>query len=184
MLGQLKSLTFDRDGSQLVTLSVKGDFRKSYDQLQGKELDVEIKAHKNRRSLSANAYFHLLVNKIAEELKAGDEHIKAGLVIDYGVIARDEDGQAIGFKLPASVDVNRIYKYTRLFDQRMEGGKLFNCYIVYKQTHEMNTAEMSRLIDGTIEEARALGIETDTPETLARLKAEWGRYEQKHHAGG
>lgn len=173
MLAQLKSLMFDRDGSQLVTLSVTGDFRQRYDELQGKELDVEIKQHRNRRSLSANAYFHVLVNKIAQVLKAPDEEIKTRLVVDYGVIAKDGEGQTIGFKLPASVDVDMIYKYTRLFDQRTENGKLFNCYIVYKPSHEMDTAEMARLIDGTIEEAKALGIETDTPETLARLREEW-----------
>ena len=183
MLATLKSLTFDRDGSQLVTLSVKGDFRKAFDEMHGKDLDVEIRPHKNRRSLSANAYFHLLVNRIAQVLKESDEDIKTQLVIDYGVIARDGDGHAIGFKLPASADVGRINKYTRLFDQRTEGGKLFNCYLVYKPTHEMDTAEMSRLIDGAIDEAKGLGIETDTPETLERLKEEWRRYEQKHHAG-
>lgn len=173
MQGKLKSLTFDRDGSQLVTLAVQGDFRQTYDELVGKDLDIEIKQHRNRRSLDQNAYFHVLVNKIAAVLKASNEDIKTKLVIDYGVIAKDDDGQTIGFKLPASVDVDRIYKYTRLFDQRLENGKLFNCYIVYKATHEMDTAELSRLIDGAISEAKELGIETDTPETLARLRQEW-----------
>ena len=31
------------------------------------------------------------------------------------------------------------------------------------------------LIDGAIDEAKALGIETDTPEQLARYKEEWSR---------
>ena len=179
MFGFLKDLTLNRDGSQNVTLTVRGDFRQMFDELQGKELDVEIKQHRNRRSLSANAYFHVLVNKIAQAVNAPDEEVKTRLVVDYGVIAKDEDGQTIGFKLPASVDVDRIYKYTRLFDQRTENGKLFNCYIVYKGSSEMNTAEMARLIDGTIEEAKALGIETDTPETIARYKAEWEKHERR-----
>ena len=41
----------------------------------------------------------------------------------------------------------------------------------------MDTKEMARLIDGTIREAKELGIETDTPETLARYQAEWAAYE-------
>ena len=52
----------------------------------------------------------------------------------------------------------------------------FNCYLVYKQTHDMDTKEMARLIDGAIEAAKELGIETDTPEQLARYKEEWSRY--------
>lgn len=177
MQAKLKDLTLNRDGSQNVTLTVSADFRPLYDELAGKELDVEIKQHRNRRSLSANAYFHVLVNKIAQVLHSTDEEVKTRLVVDYGVIDRDGDGQIIGFKLPASVDVDRIYKYVRLFDQRTENGKLFNCYLVYKATHEMNTAEMSRLIDGTIEEAKGLGIETDTPAELARLREEWAKHQ-------
>lgn len=39
----------------------------------------------------------------------------------------------------------------------------------------MDTKEFSHLIDGAINEAKALGIETDTPEQLARYKEEWPR---------
>jgi hypothetical protein len=33
---------------------------------------------------------------------------------------------------------------------------------------------MSRLIDGAVSEAKELGIETDTPEQIAKLKSLWG----------
>ena len=33
--------------------------------------------------------------------------------------------------------------------------------------------EMARLIDGAIEKAQELGIETDTPEQIASYKKEW-----------
>ena len=136
---------------------------------------MQIKKYREKRSKSANAYFHVLVNKIAGETGESDVAVKTRLVIDYGVVAKDEDGCTIGFKLPATVDVSRIYPYTRFFDQRHENGKDFNCYLVLKPTHEMDSKEMARLIDGTIEEAKELGIETDTPETLARYKEEWSR---------
>ena len=50
----------------------------------------------------------------------------------YGTVARDKDGCTVGFKLPVSVDVHDLYKYTRCFDVREEDGKWFNCYLVYK----------------------------------------------------
>lgn len=71
--------------------------------------------------------------------------------------------------------VHDLYKYTRCFDVREEDGKWFNCYLVYKDTSKMDTKEFSHLIDGAIDEAKALGIETDTPEQLARYKEEWSR---------
>ena len=40
----------------------------------------------------------------------------------------------------------------------------------------MNTQEMSRLIDGTVSQAKELGIETATPEELERMKNEWRNY--------
>lgn len=179
MLGRLKDLTINRDGSQNVTVTVRGDFRQAFDELAGADLDIEIRKHREKRSRSANAYFHLLVNKIAAELHEKDDDTKRRLVIDYGIAARDADGQTIGIMLPATVDVARIYPYTRLFDRREVNGRIFHCYLVLKPTHEMNTKEMARLIDGTIEEAKELGIETDTPETLARLRAEWERMERR-----
>ena len=182
MIGKLRDLTMNRDGTQNVTVTVKADFRDTFDKLADKDLDIEIKQHREKRSKNANAYFHVLVNKIAGELNEADESVKTRLVIEYGTIAKDEDGMSIGFKLPASVDVSKIYPYTRLFVQRTDNGKLFSCYLVLKPTHEMDTKEMARLIDGAIEEAKALGIETDTPETLARYQEEWRRYEQQHPA--
>lgn len=175
MKGRLKDLTLNRDGTQNITVTVNFDFRNSFDSLRDTEVDVQIKKYREKRSKSANAYFHVLVNKIAGETGESDEAVKTRLVIDYGVVAKDEDGCTIGFKLPATVDVSRIYPYTRFFDQRHENGKDFNCYLVLKSTHEMDSKEMARLIDGTIEEAKELGIETDTPETLARYKEEWSR---------
>ena len=180
MRGRLVDIVVGFNRKQRVTIELDRDFREEFDRLHGQELDVEIKKHREKRSKDANAYFHVLVNKIAQELNEADDSVKNRLLIEYGVVAKDEDGMTIGFKLPASVDVSKIYPYTRLFDQRTENGKLFNCYLVLKPTHEMDTKEMARLIDGAIEEAKELGIETDTPETLARYQAEWRRYEQEH----
>lgn len=35
--------------------------------------------------------------------------------------------------------------------------------------------EMSVLIDGVVSECKEMGIETMTPDEIARLKSEWGR---------
>lgn len=175
MRGRLIDLSIGLNRKQRVTIEVDRDFREDFDQLKDAELDVEIKKHRNRRSLSANAYFHVLVNKIAAERGGSDEDIKKSLVCEYGALAKDKDGLTVGFKLPASVDVSTIYPYVKCFDTREENGKLFNCYLVYKQTHLMDTKEMARLIDGAIEVAKAWGIETDTPEQLARYKEDWSK---------
>lgn len=174
MRGRLIDLTIGMNRKQRVTVEIDGDFREDFDRLKDCELDVE-KKHRNRRSLSANAYFHVLVSKIAAERGGSEESVKESLVIEYGALATDDDGITVGFKLPASVDVSTIYPYDKCFDTREENGRLFNCYLVYKQTHDMDSKEMARLIDGAIEVAKDLGIETDTPEQLARYRDIWNK---------
>ena len=164
MTGRLVDMAFTLGGKQRVTLELNGDFREIWDKLHLEPiLDVEVKKHREKRSHSANAYFHVLVNKIAAETGESDDLVKERLVVAYGTVARDKDGCTVGFKLPVS------------FDVREEDGKWFNCYLVYKDTSKMDTKEFSHLIDGAIDEAKALGIETDTPEQLARYKEEWSR---------
>ena len=175
MIGRLIDLSMGLNRKQRITIEVDRDFRDDFDRLKDADLDVEIKKHRNRRSLSANAYFHVLVNKIAAERGGSEEDAKASLVCEYGALAKDKDGLTVGFKLPVSVDVSTIYPYVKCFDTREENGKLFSCYLVYKQTHLMDSKEMARLIDGAIEVAQKLGIETDTPEQLARYKEDWAR---------
>lgn len=169
MKGRLVDLVRGMNGKQRVTIELDADFREGFKKLQEVDVDVEIRKHRKTRSKNANAYFHLLVGKIAEARGLGIEEVKVMLNTDYGTYARDEDGMLIGLKLPASVKPSYIYPYTKFIEDRIENGKAFKCYLVFKQTHELDTKEMARLIDGTIHEAQELGIETATPEELARF---------------
>ena len=106
----------------------------------------------------------MLVNEIAAARGISDEEVKRDLIVDYGTVARDEDGNKMAFKLPASVDVDVIYPYTRMYKEEEENGKFFKCYLVYKRSSDMDTKEMAHLIDGAITVAQELNIDTDTPE--------------------
>jgi len=174
MKGRLIDLSFGMNRKQRITLEVDADFRNNFDMLKEFDVSVEIKKYRERRSKDANAYFHVLVNKIAEYQGLGNDEVKKSLVIEYGALAKDDDGFTVGFKLPESVNIDSIYPYAKVFDVREENGRMFNCYLVYKHTHELDSKEMARLIDGTIYVAQDLGIETDTPEQLAKYKEGWG----------
>jgi hypothetical protein len=145
----------------------------------GETLSIEIKRPTKARSLSANAYFHVLVDDIAAAMRLGNDEVKRNLVLEYGTLARDGEGVVIGFKLPASVDVSTIYDYAKVFKTVEEGGKMFNCYLVYKRTRDMLSNEFSRLLDGAIAEAKELGIETATPMELARMKEDMRNAERR-----
>lgn len=173
MKGRLRDLTFGRNGEQHITVTVKQDFRESFDKLKDKDIRVDIKVWREPRSKDANAYFHVLVNKIAEAQGLGDDEVKKILVVEYGALARDDDGELLGAMLPAGADISQFYPYTRCYATKEVDGKQVDCYLFYKQTRNLDSKEMSRLIDGTIHVARELGIDTDTPEQIARYKEEW-----------
>lgn len=167
MKGRLIDFSFGYNRKQRVTIELDSDFREGFDALKEVDVEVSIKKWRAKRSKDANAYFHVLVNAIAMARGLSDEEVKRDLVTQYGTIAVHE-GYKVGFKLPVAVDVETIYPYTRMYKQVEENGMLMNCYLVFKQTRYMDTKEMAHLIDGAIQVAQELGIDTDTPDQKAR----------------
>lgn len=173
MQGKIIDFSLGMNRKQRITLELSGDFRESYEELKESVIDVIIKKFREKRSLTSNAYFHVLVEKIAEKEGLGNEEVKKSLVLEYGALAKDVEGYTVGFKLPSSVNIDTIYEYAKVFDTREENGRMFNCYLVYKRTRDLDSKEFCRLIDGAIYVAQQLGIETDTPEQLAKYKESW-----------
>lgn len=135
------------------------------------------KRYREKRSLDANAYFHLLVHKLAEKLGLGNDECKVKMNLEYGTIAKDKSGNQVLIKLPAEVDITQFYEYARFYAQREEKGVLCNYYLLYKQTHTLNTKEMSRLINGVVEECQAVGIDTRTQTQINEMLSLWRDYE-------
>ena len=158
------------NGEQRLTIQTKDDLRGLFDSLHDKDVSADVKKYRLPRSLDANAYFHVLVNRIAAAVGSSDDDVKRELVVKYGTVETDDDGNAYGIMLPASADVNRVYPYTRCYKNMELNGKAYRCYLLYKHTRDMDSAEMSRLIDGTVSDAKELGIETMTPDQLAELE--------------
>lgn len=128
--------------------------------------EYEVKEHKNKRSLNANAYYWVLVNKIADALNQSKEFVHMCMLKQYG--------QRYVVCVPYDTPIENLVKYYERDGVRKQGDRLFKTYNVYLPSSEMNTYEMSKLIDGTVEEAQSMGIETMTPDELAHLKAMWG----------
>lgn len=138
---------------------------------QPPDQQYEVKGYKPRRSLSANAYFHVLCQKIAEKLGVSLSHVKNTLMAEFGQI--DPDLPAV--VMPDDFDW-RENPYLHLHPtQRVKemNGKLWRVFYVIRGSHTYTSAEMKRLIDGAIAEAKAQDIETLPPHELARMMASW-----------
>ncbi len=151
-------------------LTVQNELMNILPQLKNSPYICEIKQYHKKRSLDANAYFHVLVDKIAKAVHRSAEEIKVQMNLDYGTIAKDEQGLKAGFKALKSIPINKFFKYAKPIGECEENGKIFVKYLIYKETHTLDTQEMATLIDGVVEEAKQLGIETLTPIELENLK--------------
>ena len=129
-------------------------------------VDLTIDKWSDKRSIQANAYFHVLVNEIAKATKSSMDDVKKQLVLNYGTPARGSDGKYAAVKVPKNTDLDQFYKYYRHIGTDENG---LDMYILFKRTSDLNKEEMGRLITGTQDEAKAFGIETMTPDELARM---------------
>jgi hypothetical protein len=166
MKGRITNLVRGLDGKQQLTVTLDGDARNVYDDLHDYDVDVTVKRWRQKRSLDANAYFHVLVNLIAKATKSSEDDVKKMLVLQYGTYARGKDGKCAGVKVPKNTDIEQFYPYYRYIGDDENGLAM---YLFYKRTRDLNKEEMSRLIEGTVAEAKALNIETLTPDELARM---------------
>ena len=139
--------------------------------LNGKDLKISVVRKTNPRSLNANSYFHVLCDRLRQKLGVSMAAMKNDLITSYGQIDYI-DGQAIIYKTNAPPEkVQELEELHMKFLHRGEDGAYW--YRVYRGSHTYDTKEMSMLIDGTIAEAKEHGIETKTPDEIARLMALW-----------
>ena len=132
---------------------------------QDKDKIFDIKEHKEKRSLNANNYAWKLITEIANVLRKSKEEVYLEMLKSYG--------QCEMISIVSSIDVKGYFKYYEEAGRSFLNGKEFTHYKIYKGSSEFNTKEMSILIDGIVQEAKQLGIETMTPTQIAELKSLW-----------
>ncbi len=155
------------EGEKLIT---------GYEELKDTELlDVRIIKHRKKRSLDANAYFHVLVGKLADKLSISKPSCKNILLGRYGQSMELENGEAAIIKtnIPVAQMLESETVHCMPCGSKPENGRELTYYKIIRGSSTYDTAEMSRLIDGAVYEWREQGIETLTPEELSRIISQW-----------
>ena len=134
------------------------------------ELNIEVKRYSEKRSLNMNSYFHLLVEKMAKVVKCSAPYMKNSLLQRYGSRMIDESGELVELIALESAHLDE-----REDIHCMPVGYIgdYIKYGVYEPTHTMTKEEFSYLLEGTVSEAKDLGIQTMTPEEIRRLEELW-----------
>lgn len=139
-----------------------------YDELKKQELSIELKKYRKKRSLDANAYQWVLCTKMAEKLGTSKEEVQDLMIQRYSDFDKDEDGY-ITITMLDRIPVSKLGGHWKLIGQN---GK-FNSYMRLVGSSEMDSAQMARLLEGVVSEAKELGITTETPDEIERMKALW-----------
>lgn len=168
MRGRLRDLTINRDGSQNVTVTVTGtDYRDAFDSLAGQEVDVEIRRHREKRSIGANGYAWVLCDRIAAAMRIDKEEVYREAIRAIGGVSETVCVQDRAVKrLRSGWEKNGIGWLTDTMPSKLEG---CTNVILYYGSSTFDTRQMSCLIDHLIQDAEALGIETVTPKEKERL---------------
>lgn len=132
-----------------------------------KTFDITIEQHREKRSINANNYSYALQDKIAKKLNRSLDDIHKQMVLDYGVL------ETYSIRKDAFASAKRLFDYFEVLGESEVNGKTFIHVKAGIGTHNYNTLEMSKFLDGVVQEAQQLGIETRTPKQLAELKSLW-----------
>jgi hypothetical protein len=179
MTGRLVDLSMGMNRKQRITVEVNEDFQEQFGKLKDADLDIEIKKHRNRRSLDANSYYWVLITKAAKKLRISNNRAHNIMLRRYGAPEVIDD-KLVYLVLP---DVDEAEEkalesetyHIRPTSQVRAGndGKLYRTYIMLKGSSAYDTAEMSRLINGIVDECKMMGIETMPPDKLKALLEVW-----------
>lgn len=134
---------------------------------------VELKS-KALRSKNANAYSWVLQEKIANELKKSKDEVHVQMLTDYGQTLLDENGNKVIYAVESRIKFKSAYMYSAIAGYGKVGEKEFTHYRILKQSRDFDSDEMSIFLDGVIQEAKQLGIETITPKEREMMIQLWG----------
>lgn len=129
---------------------------------QDRDKLFEIKEHKEKRSLSQNAYAWKLINEIGNKIGKSKEELYVEMLKDYG--------QHEVISMLSTIDPKGYFKYYEVIGTGIVNDKEFTHYKIYKGSSEFNTLEMKIFIDGIIQEATQLGIPTITEKELESMR--------------
>lgn len=148
---------------------------------EDKTYTVEIKAKPKKRSLNANAYMWVLLDKLAAKLHLSKTELYQGYVRQYG---KSVDYQLPEKSIPALTTVWSEYGTGWTWEKVDDGAQPETAIIrFYYGSSCYGTKRMARLIDAVVQDCQAVGIETMTPQELELLMNDWRAHAQHHSAG-
>lgn len=184
--GVIGDLLRDHKGKWRVLFTVEDPPEpEELDRLRGKRLEITARPKKDRRTIDANSYYWALISKLAKVIGVSIARAHNMVMRSYGT-PEDVDGQIITVNIPETDAAEERALEAETFHVKPTAdvfvgdyGQAYRAYILMKPSHTMDTAQFSALINGLVEECKALGIETLPPAELERMVMAWEQAKAK-----
>ena len=176
MIGTIQSLITSFGLKKgLVTIEITGE--ENYNELlalKSQNKHVEIKEHKNYRSLDANSYLWVLLTKLQDKLSIPKEELYKNYIQKIGSSEILPVKNEAVDKFREAWQRNGLGWITETTKSKLDG---FTNVIAYYGSSSYNTAEMSRLINEVVDDCKEQNIETKSDSEINSLLKQWGKNE-------
>lgn len=166
-VGEFVGANRSLNGDLIISFAIKDET--AIEKLKtGNALVIETKNYSEKRSLNANAYFWVLCDKIARELRTTKEAVYLMQLSHYGVFY---DVEIMREALPL---LKTKFRYIETFiEDDLTESEMITARCYFGSSHYTRD-EMQRLIEGTVKDAKEIGnVDTWTPEEIQRALEMW-----------
>ena len=134
-------------------------------ELRAADLAVTVKKYIAKRSLNANSYMWVLLDKLAAKLNTGREELYKRYIRDVGIFFD------ISFQKDKAPQIMKAWESQGVgwFCERIGETENFIGVRMYQGSSSYDRAQMARLIDAVVDDCKEMGIETKTPAEIEEL---------------
>lgn len=164
--GNIQSISRDLQGAYNVTISTTSNIS-SLSELKDELLDVEVKKHREKRSLNANGMLWACLSDIAKVLRTDKWSVYLQMLKRYGTYTY------ICVKPEAVEGVKKQWRECEEIGDIDINGQKATQLLCYYGSSTYNTQEFSVLLDGVFSEMKEMGLTTPDEEKLERALELW-----------
>ena len=170
MKARLTGLARGLDGGYLLTVQTADRAVEDvWAALRDADVNVDIKRHRKRRSLDANAYAWVLIDRLAEAMGRTKPEIYREAIRGIGGVS---DVVMVSDRAVESLvkgwEHNGLGWFAETMPARQRG---CTTVVLYYGSSTYDTAQMARLIDHLCQDCRAVGIDPTPPYMVAGWEA-------------
>lgn len=144
-------------------------FAQSLNDLKGKEVDIKVTKHREKRSLNANAMLWACISDIAKTLDTDKDSVYFKMLKRYGKYTY------VCVPPQAVEALKQQWRECEYLGDITIKGRPASQLLCYFGSSTYNTQEFAKLLDGVISEMHEIGLQTPAEEERDRALKQWAK---------